>query len=105
MEELGKLILSLPPSALLVFAAVLALVVGSKFTGRFLGAISGPEHNPAQAQVAAVIVDNTVLKAAVENLCESLDNFTAELNDTRSELHGIRNELRDVVKEMIRFRA
>jgi hypothetical protein len=102
MEEIIK---TLPPSALVVFAAVLAVVYGSKMLGKFVGATTTAEGAPNTAQVAAVIVDNTVLKAATDNLVEALDKLCHEMSKTREEMRECRIEMRRMTDESIRRRS
>jgi hypothetical protein len=94
----------LPPLALAVFGATLAVIFGVRYLGLLSGAKTPPEKSASIAQVAAVIVDPTALNkatAAVEALNMTLmeavmvakekirvDNLmAAELDRIREELH------------------
>ncbi len=57
MEQLA----SLPPLAIVVFGATLALIFAVRYMGLLSGASAPPEKSQTSAQVAAVIVDPTAL--------------------------------------------
>lgn len=60
MEKLDNL----PPLALVVFGATLAVIFAVRYFGLWSGRNAAPETSPAMAQVAAVIVDPTALNRA-----------------------------------------
>lgn len=97
-----EILSTLPPPAILVFAAVFAAVMGMKYAGKFLGTITQPETSSPTAQVAAMIVDSTVLKACTENLVEAIDGMSKEISETRRELMELRIEMRRGTEESIR---
>lgn len=68
MDELLKLLQSLPMPALLVFAAVLAVVIGVRYLGLWQGQHAAPAASAGAAQVAAVIVDPTALTKAADEV-------------------------------------
>lgn len=109
MAELLELIQSLPLPALLVFAAVLAVIVGVRYLGIWQGMKAGPSAD-AKAQVAAVIVGPTALNkasgevaglavaitadtvalrahtAAQDRLADKIEQLTNGVDDLRTEL-------------------
>jgi hypothetical protein len=94
----------LPPLALAVFGATLAVIFGVRYLGLLSGAKTPPEKAASMAQVAAVIVDPTALNkasAAVEALNMTLmeavmvaKEKTRVDNLMATELDRIREELR-----------
>lgn len=100
MEKLTDL----PPLALVVFGATLAVIFGIRYLGLWQGEKASPAASPAAAQVAAVIVDPTALNAAtaalvkhtaaVENLMEVCEVAAKHLGLMATELDRIREELR-----------
>jgi hypothetical protein len=110
MAELSELVQSLPLPALLVFAFVLALIVGVRYLGLLQGLKASPSASESTAQVAAVIVDPTALTAAAaevaglavaiteanvtgrahtaatDRLGEKIDQLTAGIDDLRTEV-------------------
>jgi len=81
MDDLLKLISSLPLPAVLVFAAVLAVIIGVRYLGLGQGLKSGPSNSVSSATVAAVIVDPSALNRASAALEAS--------NVTQMEANGI----------------
>lgn len=94
---------NLPPPALMVFAAVLAVIFAVRHMGLLSGANTSPDKSPAAAQVAAVIVDPTALNRATaaleshtamiskvvkagEDIAESIDHMKIEIDRVREEL-------------------
>lgn len=100
MEKLAEL----PPPALFVFGATLAIIFAVRYFGLMAGASASPANGQGAAQVAAVIVDPTALNnatKAMEAHTEALVEFTDVAKDCgRSfahmaiELDRIREELR-----------
>ncbi len=103
MEKLADL----PPTALITFGAVLAVIFAVRFLGLFQGQNASPEKSAAAAQVAAVIVDPSALnrasaaleaqtieamhfrkslERAAEKVCQSLDRLCVEVDDLKKEL-------------------
>lgn len=98
---------NLPPTALITFGAVLAVIFAVRYLGLFQGQSTSPEKSAAAAQVAAVIVDPTALNNAtaalqadtaerinarksfergVEAVCRSIDKHGEKLDDLREEM-------------------
>lgn len=100
MEKLTDL----PPLALAVFGATLAVIFGIRYIGLWQGERSAPTVNPAAAQVAAVIVDPTALNAAtaaldrhtqaVRDMTDVAETATKHLGHMAQELDRIREEMR-----------
>lgn len=94
MTELVELLKALPLPALLVFAAVLAVIVGVRFAGVWQG-IRGPSvAAETKAQVAAVIVDPSALLAATA----ALEANTVE----KHEANMIAKRQADATEDMVR---
>lgn len=100
MEQLANL----PPLAIVVFGATLAMIFGVRYMGLLSGASSSPEKSQSSAQVAAVIVDPSALNK-LSAAGEALNMTIMESNQiarekTRvekqlaEELDNIREELR-----------
>lgn len=77
MEQLSNL----PPLAIIVFGATLAVIFGVRYLGLMSGGSMPIEKSAAAAQVAAVIVDPTELRKATVAL-ESHTRATHRLADT-----------------------
>lgn len=94
----------LPPLALAVFGATLAVIFGVRYLGLLSGGKTPPEKSSSVAQVAAVIVDPTALNrltAAAEalnmTLVEGIQVAKEKIrvdNLMATELDRIREELR-----------
>jgi hypothetical protein len=100
MEQLANL----PPLAIIVFGATLAVIFAVRYMGLMAGEKAPPEKAASSAQVAAVIVDPTALNrltAAGEALNMTLMEMNTVFKEkTRidnlmaTELDRIREELR-----------
>lgn len=100
MEQLSEL----PPLAMVVFGATLAVIFGVRYMGLLAGAKVSPGASSSAAPIAAVIVDPTALNrasASVEALNGTLIEMVAATKEkTRvnsimaTELDRIREELR-----------
>ncbi|MBP2462066.1 MULTISPECIES: hypothetical protein [unclassified Rhizobium] len=100
MEQLSEL----PPLAIVVFGATLAVIFGVRYLGLLSGTNKPPEKSPAAAQVAAVIVDPSALNrhtASTEALNMTFVELLAVLKENGRianlmaiELDRIREELR-----------
>ncbi|MEE9986261.1 hypothetical protein [Agrobacterium pusense] len=105
MEKLAEL----PPLAMVVFGATLAVIFAVRYFGLSAGANARPEKSPAGAQVAAVIVDPTALNNAAEamrahtaetiNMRKSFERGTDKICDAVDRLS---DQIDDLQKEMIR---
>ncbi len=94
----------LPPLAIIVFGATLALIFGVRYLGLLSGTGADPEKSHSSAQVAAVIVDPTALNkisAAADALNMTLIEMVLVLKEkarterqVAKELDNIREELR-----------
>lgn len=100
MEQLSEL----PPLAIIVFGATLAVIFGVRYMGLLSGAKAPPEKSASSAQVAAVIVDPTALNRLTAT-GEAINMTLMEMNSvfkekTRvdsmmaTELDRIREEMR-----------
>ena len=100
IEQLSEL----PPLAIIVFGATLAVIFGVRYMGLLSGAKAPPEKSAASAQVAAVIVDPTALNRLTAT-GEALNMTLMESNQIAkekiriesimaTELDRIREELR-----------
>lgn len=99
MEKLTDL----PPLAIIVFGATLAVIFGIRYLGLWQGEHASPATNPASAQVAAVIVDPAALNAAtaavarhteaVKDMTEVAETATRHLGHVATELDRIREEM------------
>ena len=54
-------IANLPPTALITFGAVLAVIFAVRYLGLWQGQKASPANSPASAQVAAVVPNNDML--------------------------------------------
>ena len=100
MEKLTDL----PPLAIIVFGATLAVIFGIRHLGLWQGERSSPSASPTSAQVAAVIVDPTALNAAtaaldrhtqaVEKMTDVAETATKSIGHMATELDRIREEMR-----------
>lgn len=100
MEKLTDL----PPLAIVVFGATLALIFGIRYLGLWQGERNTPAASHASAQVAAVIVDPAALHAAtaaierhtevMESMMEVAETATRNLGHMATELDRIREEMR-----------
>ncbi len=100
MEKLAEL----PPLAIVVFGATLAVIFAVRYFGLTAGASATPANSQATAQVAAVIVDPTALNNATKALeahteasLEFVDvakDINRSLTHMGTELDRIREELR-----------
>lgn len=105
MEKLAEL----PPLALVVFGATLAVIFAVRYFGLSSGANVRPEKSPAAAQVAAVIVDPTALNNATKaleahtveaiNMRKSFERGTEKVCDA---IDRLSDQVDDLQKEMIR---
>lgn len=100
MERLAEL----PPLALVVFGATLAIIFAVRHLGILAGAKATPEKSQAAAQVAAVIVDPTALNNATKALeahTDAITDMTEVMKEASrhwghmaTEMDRIREELR-----------
>ncbi|QNP78406.1 hypothetical protein [Agrobacterium tumefaciens] len=100
MERLTEL----PPLALVVFGATLAIIFAVRHLGILAGAKATPEKSQAAAQVAAVIVDPTALNNATKALeahTDAITDMTEVMKEAgrhwghmATEMDRIREELR-----------
>lgn len=107
MERLAEL----PPLALVVFGATLAVIFAVRHFGISAGAKAAPEKSQASAQVAAVIVDPTALNNATKALEAHTDAVLAMIETMKEsgrhwshmaiEMDRIREELR-IQRELAR---
>lgn len=105
MERLADL----PPLALVVFGATLAVIFAVRHFGISSGVNAPPQKSQAAAQVAAVIVDPTALNNAAEavrahtaeaiNMRKSFERGTDKICDA---LDRLSDQVDDLQKEMIR---
>lgn len=94
----------LPPLAIIVFGATLAVIFGIRYLGLWQGEKTAPATSPASAQVAAVIVDPAALNAAtaalqkhtdvMESVLDVFETASKNLGLMATELDRIREELR-----------
>jgi hypothetical protein len=106
MDELLKLLQSLPPPALVVFAFVLAIIVGVRYLGLWQGQNAPAQGSAAAAQVAAVIVDPTALnKAAAEvaGLAVSLTEATVVARSHNETTDKLTDAIEDLSKRVDRL--
>lgn len=96
MEKLTDL----PPLALVVFGATLALIFGIRYLGLWQGERSGPHASPGAAQVAAVIVDPAALNAATA----ALEKHTAVMEEIREVADGASKHIGHMTTELDRLR-
>lgn len=101
-----KKIADLPPTALVTFGAVLALIFGVRYLGLFQGQNAVPD-NGTTAEVAAVIVDPSALNKATaaleaqtmeavnqrKSLERSVDDLVECLRDVTRAIGALRGEL------------
>lgn len=80
MEKLADL----PPLALVVFGATLAVIFAVRYFGLSSGSNARIDKSPAAAQVAAVIVDPTALNNATKAL-EAHTEAVVDMNETMKE--------------------
>lgn len=121
MAELVELVQGLPLPALIVFAAVLALIVGVRHLGLLQGINAGPKKSEATAQVAAVIVDPTALTAAAGEVAglsvtiteamavmrahtAAVDRHSDKLQDLEGGIEKLRDQLVFVAAKLDRSR-
>lgn len=107
-------IANLPPLAMVVFGAVLAVIFGVRYLGLWQGRQSSPSANTSSAQVAAVIVDPTALNRvsdetaklteAVNQLVDVGERMARSEEHMAIELDRIREELR-IQREVERRRG
>jgi len=90
MEQLSNL----PPLAIIVFGATLAVIFGVRYLGLMSGGSMPIEKSAAAAQVAAVIVDPTELRKATVAL-ESHTRATHRLADVMVEMTRSVDDLAD----------
>ncbi|MDR6703003.1 hypothetical protein [Agrobacterium tumefaciens] len=100
MEKLAEL----PPLALAVFGATLAVIFAVRYLGLSAGANARPEKSQTAAQIAAVIVDPTALNnatraleahtEAVVDLIDTMKESGRSLSHMAIEMDRIREELR-----------
>lgn len=100
MEQLANL----PTPALITFGATLAIIFGVRYLGLWQGAKTAPATSPADAQVAAVIVDPTALNnatraleahtEAVHEMTETMKDSSRSFSNMAIEMDRIREELR-----------
>ncbi|MCV9960370.1 hypothetical protein OIU34_00525 [Pararhizobium sp. BT-229] len=94
MEKLADL----PPTALVTFGAVLALIFGIRYLGLFQGQTASRDKDAAAAQVAAVIVDPTALNRATA----ALEAQTLEALNHRKMMERSTEEVVEVLQELTR---
>lgn len=97
-------IANLPPTAMIAFGAVLAVIFGVRYLGLWQGGRAAPSTSQASAQVAAVVVDSTALNKATaaieahtEALLKNVDilrEVSRDLDHLGTEADRIREELR-----------
>lgn len=97
-------IANLPPLAMVVFGAVLAVIFGVRYLGLWQGKQVAPSATTTTAQVAAVIVDPTALNRATDainyhteatkKLAEALLDASRQVGTLAIETDRIREELR-----------
>lgn len=100
MEKLAEL----PPLAIVVFGATLAVIFAVRYFGIASGVSAAPEKSQTSAQVAAVIVDPTALNnatkaleahtEAVGDLTETMKESGQSISRMAIEMDRIREELR-----------
>lgn len=100
MEKLTEL----PPLAIAVFGATLAVIFGIRYLGLWQGERASPASSSTAAQVAAVIVDPTALNAAtaalekhtevVEQLIEAAETASRNIGHMATEMNRLREEIR-----------
>ncbi|MCM2396171.1 hypothetical protein NBH19_08780 [Rhizobium sp. S95] len=88
MEQVADL----PPLAVVVFGATLAIIFAVRFLGLSAGQNAGPAKSAAAAQVAAVIVDPAALNRASAAL-EAHTSATRELTDVGREIAKIHDRM------------
>jgi hypothetical protein len=96
MERLAEL----PPLALVVFGATLAIIFAVRHLGILAGAKATPEKSQAAAQVAAVIVDPT----ALNNATKALDAHTDAIMDMTEVMKEAGRHWGHMATEMDRIR-
>ncbi|NTF07199.1 hypothetical protein G6L37_13690 [Agrobacterium rubi] len=99
MEKLAEL----PPPALFVFGATLAIIFAVRYFGLVSGTNASPANSQGAAQVAAVIVDPTALNNATKALeahTEALVEFIDVAKDINRSLTHIGTELDRIREEM-----
>jgi hypothetical protein len=95
----------LPPLAIVVFGATLALIFGVRYLGLFAGANTTPEKSAAAAPVAAVIVDPSALNRATAAL-EAFNMTVIESNQIAKEKTRVDNLMAielDRIREELRI--
>ena len=112
--ELTEVLKELPLPALLVFAGVLAVVVGVRFLGVWQG-MRAPPAPETKAQVAAVIVDPTALQQAagevagltiaVTEAMAVVRAHTAAVDRQSDKIEQLTNGVDDLRTELIRAAA
>lgn len=100
MEKLADL----PPLALVIFGATLAVIFAVRYLGLWSGRNAAPEKSSTAAQVAAVIVDPSALNHAtaalnkhtevLEEMIEVERGMARSVDHVAIELDRIREELR-----------
>lgn len=98
-------IANLPPTALITFGAVLAVIFAVRYLGLWQGQKASPAGSPTSAQVAAVVVDPTALNrasAAIEAHTEALRELTEEVHDGNRSLKLLAQET-DRIREELRI--
>lgn len=98
-------IANLPPTALITFGAVLAVIFAVRYFGLFQGRHVSPAASPASAQVAAVVVDSTALNratAAIEAHTDALRKMVEVMHETNRHLHTLGIET-DRIREELRI--
>ena len=99
MEEVAKL----PPTALIAFGSVLAIIFAVRFLGLFQGQSASPAKASTAAQVAAVIVDPSALNkatASVEALNVTLIEMSRIGREAVQAQRALNEELDRVREEM-----
>lgn len=91
-------IADLPPTALVTFGAVLALIFGVRYLGLFQGRNAAPENSANTAQVAAVIVDPSALNRATA----ALEAQTLEATNYRKTLERETDNIVECIRELTR---
>ena len=92
MEKLADL----PPLAVVIFGATLAVIFAVRYLGLWSGKNATPEKSSASAQVAAVIVDPTALNRASAAL-EAHNALMVEQNNLSRENIRLVSEIGDEI--------
>ncbi|MCV9960710.1 hypothetical protein OIU34_02260 [Pararhizobium sp. BT-229] len=94
MEKLADL----PPTALVTFGAVLAIIFGVRYLGLFQGQATSSEKASGSAQVAAVIVDPSALNRATA----AMEAQTMEAVNHRKMLERATEDILEALQDLTR---